>query len=49
MWWMWDGSREWKARSGNERTPRALRAIWNDTLLVERVADQDWTPGEDDY
>ena len=49
VWWMWDGSREWKARSARERTPRALRAIWNDTLLIERIADQDWTPSEDDY
>jgi hypothetical protein len=49
VWWMWDGSREWKARSEHQRTPRALRAIWNDTLLIERIAEQDWTPTEDDY
>lgn len=49
VWWMWNGSREWKARSPRERTPRALREIWNDTLLVERIADPDWTPSDDDY
>jgi hypothetical protein len=47
--WLWDGRREWKSRSGRERTPRALLATWNDTLLIERTADEGWTPGEGDY
>jgi hypothetical protein len=49
VWWMWDGKREWKARSPRQRTPRAIQEIWNDTLLVERIADVGWTPGEEDY
>ncbi len=44
FWWMWDGKREWKARSPRQRRPRALDEIWNDTLLVERIADANWTP-----
>jgi hypothetical protein len=49
VWWMWDGKREWKARSPSQRTPRAIQETWNDTLLVERIADAAWTPGEEDY
>jgi hypothetical protein len=42
-WWMWDGKREWRARRGDTWTPRALSSVWNDTLLIERIADG-WTP-----
>lgn len=44
-WWMWDGKREWRARPGDAWTPRAVRAIWNDTLLVERIA-EGWAPAD---
>ena len=47
IWWLWDGTREWKARSPDQRTPRAVDQIWNDTLLIERIADE-WTPSEDE-
>jgi hypothetical protein len=28
-----------------ERTPRALSAVWNDTLLIERIA-EGWAPAD---
>jgi hypothetical protein len=43
FWWLWDGKREWKARSDKKATPRALWEVWNDTLLIERIA-EGWTP-----
>jgi len=45
-WWMWDGKREWRARSRDRWTPRALASVWNDTLLIERVA-AGWMPADD--
>jgi hypothetical protein len=44
-WWMWDGKREWRARPGDPWTPRALRSTWNDTMLIERIA-EGWTPSD---
>jgi hypothetical protein len=49
-WYYWDGHREWRERSWR-RTPRwrarALQEIWNDTLLIERIA-AGWSPPVDD-
>jgi hypothetical protein len=44
-WWMWDGKREWRARPGDTWTPRALQSVWNDTLLIERIA-EGWAPAD---
>jgi len=44
-WWMWDGKREWRARPGDTWTPRALQSVWNDTLLIERIA-AGWVPAD---
>jgi hypothetical protein len=45
-WYYWDGKREWH-ESRWRRTPKwrraALNEIWNDTLLVERIA-AGWSP-----
>lgn len=41
-WWLWDGKKEWKIgalKPGMEFLP--LRAVWNDTMLVERII-QEW-------
>jgi ribosomal protein L34E len=44
-WWMWDGKREWRARPGDTWTPRALSEVWNDTLLIKRIA-TGWVPAD---
>ena len=37
-WWLWDGEREWKIGSLKpDQHHLPVRAIWNDTLLVERI------------
>ena len=46
-WWLWDGESESRVRfltAEQRRLP--IRAIWNDTLLVERIEEQ-WTPEQD--
>ena len=47
VWWLWDGEKEWKV---GEITPEQrmlpLRAIWNDTLLIEKI-ESGWTPSND--
>lgn len=38
VWWLWDGSSEWKVgalQPGMEHYP--IRGVWNDTLLIERI------------
>lgn len=43
-WLLWDGDREWRAdRPNSELEHLPIRAIWNDTLLVERI-EQAWRP-----
>jgi hypothetical protein len=48
-WYYWDGRREWR-ESRWRRKPqwreRALNEIWNDTLLIERIA-SGWSPDAD--
>jgi hypothetical protein len=48
-WYYWDGKREWR-ESRRRRTPewrrRALNEVWNDTLLVDRIA-SGWSPPDD--
>jgi hypothetical protein len=46
-WYMWDGTREWRARKRERGTPRALHEVWNDTLLIERIA-SGWSPPEEE-
>jgi hypothetical protein len=48
-WYYWDGSREWREgwwRRTPHWRPRALHEIWNDTLLIERIA-SGWSPPVD--
>jgi hypothetical protein len=45
-WWIWEGKKERLARRRDKWTPRALHEIWNDTLLIERIA-SGWTPEDD--
>jgi hypothetical protein len=45
-WWIWDGKKERLARRRDKWTPRALYQIWNDTLLIERIA-SGWSPALD--
>jgi hypothetical protein len=46
-WWIWDGGRKSRlARRRDRWTPRAVHAVWNDTLLIDRIA-SGWTPDND--
>jgi hypothetical protein len=45
-WWIWDGNKERLARRRDRWTPRAIHAVWNDTLLIERIA-SGWSPDDD--
>ena len=45
--WLWDGKKEWRARRRDRWTPRAIAEVWNDTLLIERIA-SGWRPDDDD-
>lgn len=46
-WWLWDGSRSWPAGDlSDEQRKLPIRAVWNDTLLIERI-DAGWTPESD--
>jgi hypothetical protein len=41
-WWLWDGTKEWRVGSLTaDQRKYPLRGIWNDTLLIERMA-SDW-------
>jgi hypothetical protein len=42
-WWLWDGGRERLAGQHDTWTPRALLEVWNDSLLIERIA-SGWAP-----
>lgn len=46
-WLLWDGQREWKIGSlTEEQRVLPIRAVWNDTLLRERI-EEGWTPATD--
>jgi hypothetical protein len=45
-WWIWDGKAERLARESDSWTPGAIREVWNDTLLIERIADG-WSPADE--
>jgi hypothetical protein len=43
-WWLWDGNRSWfigDLKAEQHRLP--LAEVWNDTLLIERIASE-WMP-----
>jgi hypothetical protein len=46
VWWIWDGTNHHRARRGEQWTPRAIESVWNDTLLIERIA-SGWGPADD--
>ena len=47
-WYLWDGQKEWKTGSlSAEQLALPIRALWNDTLLIERI-EQGWTPASDE-
>jgi len=48
-WWLWDGEKEWPVGSlTKEQHELPIRAVWNDTLLLERI-EQGWTPEKSDW
>lgn len=48
-WWLWDGQKEWMV---GDLTPEQwkypLEAVWNDTLLIERI-EEDWKQEESSW
>jgi hypothetical protein len=49
VWWLWDGSREWRVGSlAADQKKLPVRGIWNDTLLVERI-ESGWLPDEPEF
>ncbi|MEJ7569364.1 MAG: hypothetical protein WKF41_13995 [Gaiellaceae bacterium] len=45
-WFYWDGDREWRETPWRRKPQwrrRAINEIWNDTLLIERIA-SGWEP-----
>lgn len=43
-WWLWDGERSWQVQTLTDDLRKLpIRSVWNDTLLIKRIAD-DWTP-----
>lgn len=43
-WWLWDGEREWKVGDLKpEQYNLPIRAVWNDTLLIQRIV-EGWSP-----
>ncbi len=46
-WFLWDGDREWPAEmSSDELAQYPIRAIWNDTLLIDRICSK-WQSSDD--
>ncbi len=42
-WWLWDGEKEWYVGELTlEQRHYPIRAIWNDTLLIQRI-EEGWT------
>jgi len=46
VWWLWDGRKERRAGRGDTWTARAIDQVWNDKLLIDRIA-SGWTPADD--
>ncbi|HEY0158983.1 MAG TPA: hypothetical protein VGF28_16985 [Thermoanaerobaculia bacterium] len=45
-WWLWDGNQSWCVdRLDDEQKQLSVKAIWNDTLLIERIV-AGWRPAE---
>lgn len=48
-WWLWDGEKEWRVGSLTpEQRKFPIRAVWNDTLLVERI-ENGWNPVDSSF
>ena len=48
-WWLWDGEKDWRPdRPIEELRHLPILAVWNDTLLIERI-EQEWTPEKDPH
>lgn len=46
-WWLWDGEKEWKVGElTGEQRHLSPRSIWNDILLIERIAGN-WKPEDE--
>jgi hypothetical protein len=45
-WHIWDGKVDRLARRRDRWTRHAVRAVWNDTLLINRIA-SGWSPDDD--
>lgn len=46
-WWLNDGRREWKVdKLSEEQKNWSLAAIWNDTLLIQRIC-EGWMPSKE--
>ncbi len=46
-WVIWDGERSWPVdKLTREQASFPIRAVWNDTLLIERI-ENGWTPETD--
>ncbi len=46
-WWLWNGERSWKiGQLKRDQMRLPIREIWNDKLLIERIA-AGWTPETD--
>ena len=45
-WWLWDGVRSWPVNELTEEQKKlSVKAIWNDTLLVDRIVNG-WRPSD---
>jgi len=49
IWFLWDGEREWRVGTLSEEQRKfpVMPGVWNNTLLVERIA-EGWQPRETD-
>ena len=46
-WWLWDGEKSWMVGAITEEQRKLpIKAIWNDTLLIERI-ESGWLPEHD--
>jgi hypothetical protein len=47
VWWLWDGSKSVRVgQLSSEQRELPIRAVWNDTFLVERIV-EGWRPESD--
>ena len=45
-WWLWNGKEEWRiGQLPDELRGLSLKELWNDTLLIERIA-SGWKPAD---